>query len=53
MLLHVQVIVEVPRRLSSQQKELLQKFAETEGQSQMPGRQDFFEKLKKYFGNGG
>jgi molecular chaperone DnaJ len=51
--LHVQVIVEVPRKLSSQQKELLQKFAESEGHSQMPGRQDFFEKLKKYFGNGG
>lgn len=49
----VQVIVEVPRKLSSQQKELLQKYAETEGIAQMPSRQNFFEKLKKYFGNGG
>lgn len=45
----VRVIVEVPRRLSERQRELLRQFAETEDKRVMPTSQGFFEKLKEYF----
>ena len=48
----VQVVVEVPRKLSGKQKELLRQYAETEKAAPMPGRQGFLDKLKTYFGNG-
>lgn len=50
--LFVQVVVEVPRKLSAEQKELLKKYAETEGKNVLPQQENFFEKLKRYFANG-
>jgi molecular chaperone DnaJ len=47
----VQVIVEIPKKLNSQQEELLRKFAETEDNTVMPKSKGFFEKLKQYFNN--
>jgi molecular chaperone DnaJ len=47
----VQVIVEIPRKLNSQQEELLKKFAETEDNTVLPKSRGFFEKLKQYFNN--
>ena len=47
---HVQVFVEVPRKLTGEQRELLLKFAETEEANVTPQRKGFFEKLKDYFG---
>jgi len=49
----VQVIVEVPRKLTSRQKELLREYAESEGKSVLPERKGFLERLAKYFANGG
>ena len=46
----VQVSVEIPKRLSSNQEKLLRAFAETEDKSVMPESKGFFEKLKKHFG---
>lgn len=47
----VQVIVEIPKKLNSQQEELLRKFAETEDKTVLPKTKGFFEKLKEYFNN--
>jgi molecular chaperone DnaJ len=47
----VQVIVEIPKKLNSQQEELLRKFAETEDITVLPKSRGFFEKLKQYFNN--
>ncbi|PKL48225.1 MAG: molecular chaperone DnaJ [Planctomycetes bacterium HGW-Planctomycetes-1] len=47
----VQVIVEIPKKLNSQQEELLRKFAETEDNTVLPKSRGFFEKLKEYFNN--
>jgi molecular chaperone DnaJ len=47
----VQVIVEIPKKLNSQQEELLRKFAETEDINVLPKSRGFFEKLKQYFNN--
>lgn len=49
----VQVIVEVPRKLTSRQKELLREYAESEGKAVLPERKGFLERLAKYFANGG
>ena len=49
----VQVIVEVPRKLSAEQKDLLRRYAESEGKSVLPQREKFLERLRKYFANGG
>jgi molecular chaperone DnaJ len=46
----VQVFVEVPRKLTPEQRELLQQFAKTEEAEITPGRKNFFDKLKVYFG---
>ena len=45
----VQVMVEIPRRLTPRQKELLREFAETEDRSVLPESKGFFEKLVDYF----
>lgn len=45
--LHVTVTVEVPKNLSSEQKELLRKFAESCGESNYTRRTKFFKKLFK------
>lgn len=47
----VQIIVEIPKKLNSQQEELLRKFAETEDKTVLPKSKGFFEKLKQYFNN--
>ncbi len=46
----VQFLIEVPRKLSKKQAELLEEFAETEDINVLPARKGFFEKLKEYFG---
>jgi molecular chaperone DnaJ len=45
----VQILIEIPRRLSDRQKELLREFAETEDASVMPQRKGFMDKLKEMF----
>ena len=47
----VQILVEVPMKLNSKQKELLEEFAKRENKSAFPKSKSFFEKLKKHFGN--
>lgn len=49
---YVKVYVEVPKKLTNEQKEALQKFAElTKGDSKgvRPAQESFFEKAKKFF----
>lgn len=45
----VQVHVEVPKKLSERQEELLREFAELEHKNVSPHRKSFLEKLKEYF----
>ena len=47
---HVQVFVEVPRKLSRKQRELLEQLAETEKAHVSQERKTFFQKLKECFG---
>jgi len=47
----VQVTIETPTKLNSNQKELLREFAKTENKNVSPKSKSFFEKLKKNFGN--
>jgi len=44
---YVTVIIETPTKLTSEQKELLRKFAEGDADDGLPKRKGFFEKLKK------
>jgi len=46
---HVQVFIEVPKKLSKEQTELLKQYAETEQVAVTPQRKSFLKKLKKYF----
>lgn len=46
----VRVVVEVPTKLSSQQRELIQQLAETQEKESGPLSQSFLEKVKKVFG---
>lgn len=46
----VRVIVEVPTKLSHDQKELLKKFGESGGEQANPMHHNFFEKVKNLFG---
>ena len=46
----VRVIVEVPSKLSSEQKDLLRKFEESGADSAHPMHHHFFEKVKNIFG---
>ncbi len=48
----VQVLIEVPRKLSSKQEELLREFAETEHKNVQPAKKSFLEKLGEVFGVG-
>jgi molecular chaperone DnaJ len=45
----VQVFVEVPKKLTARQREMLQQYAQTEEVEITPQRQNFFDKLKAYF----
>ena len=44
----VQVAVEIPKKLSREQAELLRKFAATEDKSVLPDSKGFFERVKEY-----
>lgn len=46
---HVQVFVEIPRKLSKDQEGLLRQFAETEDKHVLPESRGFFDKLMDYF----
>lgn len=43
----VEVVVEVPRKLTKEQEKLLRQFAETEDQNVTPERQSFLDMMKK------
>lgn len=45
----VQILVEIPRKLTERQKQLLREFATTEDAAVMPQRRGFMEKLKEMF----
>jgi molecular chaperone DnaJ len=45
----VEIAIEVPKKLSTKQEELLRTFAETEHKSVGPKRQSWFDKLKDFF----
>jgi molecular chaperone DnaJ len=44
----VQVLVEIPRKLTKTQQDLLRKFAETEDANVLPETKGFFDRLKDY-----
>lgn len=48
----VQVWIEVPRKLSPRQSELLREYAKTEDQTVLPESKGFFEKLAEFFSGG-
>ena len=48
----VQVTIEVPKKLSKEENELLRKLAELEHTNVAPERKSFFGKLKDYFSGG-
>lgn len=48
---YVTVVVETPKNLSKEQKELLRKFAETEGEEGYAKRKSFFDKVKENIKN--
>ena len=45
----VQVIVEVPTKMTPRQEELLREFAELEKKNVSPRQKKFFEKMKEFF----
>lgn len=45
----VQVMIEIPRKLTRQQADLLRSFAETEDKNVMPESRGFFDRMKDYF----
>ena len=47
--LHVQITVEVPKRLSDRHEQLLRELAEIENTEVLPKRKSFFEKIKDLF----
>ncbi|RMF85852.1 MAG: molecular chaperone DnaJ [Planctomycetota bacterium] len=48
----IQVLIEIPKKLTPAQKELLRKFAATEDKDVMPESKGFFERVKEYFTGG-
>jgi molecular chaperone DnaJ len=44
----VQLVIEIPKRLSKKQQELLREYAGTEDINVLPAQKSFFEKLKDY-----
>lgn len=44
----VQVLVEIPKKLTDRQEELLREFAETENHEVMPHSRGFWDKIKQY-----
>ena len=49
----VQIFIEIPRKLTDRQKQLLREFAGTEEANIMPGRKGFMDKLKQVFAGDG
>ncbi len=49
----IRLLVEIPKKLSSKQQELLKQFAETENRTHevMPTMSSFWDKIKQYFSN--
>lgn len=47
--LMVQILIEIPEKLTKQQEKLLREYAETEHKEVMPERKKFLDKLKDYF----
>ncbi len=47
--LHVQTYIEVPKKLSPQQEELLRELAEVERSEVSPHRKSFLERIREYF----
>jgi molecular chaperone DnaJ len=45
--LHVQVLIEVPKKLTKHQEQLLRDYAETESATVLPARKSFLDKLKQ------
>ena len=45
----VEIQIEVPRKLSSEQEDLLRQLAELDHKSVMPSRKSFFEQVKEFF----
>jgi molecular chaperone DnaJ len=45
----VQIVIEIPKRLTEKQKTLLREFAETEDDKVMPQRKSFLDKVKDVF----
>ncbi len=45
----MQVVIEVPKKLSKEEQTLLRELAELEHKHVAPERKGFFEKLKDYF----
>jgi molecular chaperone DnaJ len=45
----VQVTIEVPKRITAEEEELLRKLAELEHKNVAPARKSFFDKVKEYF----
>ena len=48
--LHVEIMVEVPTRLTREQRALLEQFAEESGSDVSPATKGFLDKLKDVFG---
>ena len=46
--LHIQVYIEVPRKLKSEHRKLLQQLADLEGEHTLPERKNFFSKLSDF-----
>ncbi len=46
---HIQLFIEVPKKLSPKQRELLEAYAETENENITPQRKNFMDSLKEYF----
>ena len=47
----VQVMIEIPKKLTDRQRELLEEFAGTEEANVMPAKKGFFDKVKAMFGD--
>jgi molecular chaperone DnaJ len=48
----VQVLIEVPKRLTAEHERVLRELAEVENANVSPGRKSFFSKVKEYFQSG-
>ncbi len=47
-ILHVQILIEIPKKIDKKQEKLLREYAETENISVMPERKKFLDKMKEF-----